>query len=229
MKLSEIISLPDEERNNKYYGVEVDEESIVKPEGLEEIAFLYKSDNGQFDPMLMDAIIAYRYAQADVILEIEIDDEDLDVPYMINFASNADFSIAVLPPKDPAYYDKFLEVNNQFIEAYFKLPNYSKFVYPLSSYLEYMFAETVTDVSEYKAQDPYILERFVSRITPEFEDKMKAEMRKKIFEIFESEENFRAFAHSVMWKIYKQTETNIIESSKQNNQDQDEQNIPETE
>ena len=212
IKLSELIA-SDSVLDN-VYGVDVDEESFSPPEGLKEVGFTYKVDEaGDIDEILLDVIISYGLSDVKVVLEIPFDTDVKDIPYLMSVASNAGFSLSILPPCEITDETKISYINrlSDFTDAFLNQKNFTKFVYPVSSYLEYMYIETFTDVSDFKPTDDYILNRYVENTTEEFSDAFKAVIREKIFTHFGGEEEFRNFTKAVFSKIYEQTERNCVD------------------
>jgi hypothetical protein len=210
VKLSEILKTPEEEQQPFYYGVDVDEESFTPPNGVRGMAFLLKQDNGDIDEILMDVIISYALSGLEVLLEIPADADNVDAKYYLSLAANAGFSLSLLTPESESDEQKSAYVTRiqDFTTAYFGQPNMSTFVYPVTSFVEYLFVETLKDASTYKPTDPYIIERFVETTSEELVDTFKEAIRAQTYALFEGEEGFRNFAKALMYKIYQQTEEN---------------------
>lgn len=199
---------------SRVYGVDVDEESFTPPEKLKEVGLVYKvDDSGDVDEVLLDVIISYGLSDVKVILEIPFEEPVKDIPYIMSVASNAGFSLSILPPVELNEENQklYIERLSAFTDAFLNQKNFAKFVYPVSSYLEYMYIETFSDVSEFKPTDDYIVNRFVENTTEEFSDAFKAVIREKIFNHFGGEKAFRNFTKAVFAKIYEQTEKNCID------------------
>lgn len=210
VKLSEVLSNP--VTGASYYRVEADVESFTPPEGVAEIGFLYKSDDGRdVDETLLDVIISYGLSNVPVLLEVPAESKVSDPSYLMSIASNVGFSVSLLPPEnkdDESAQDDYIQRVSEFTLAYLGQKNFSKSVYPISSYMEYMFLETLTDVSGFKASNEYMINSFVSKTTEEFSDEFKAVIRKHIHAHFGGVDGFRSFAKAVYWRIYKMTEEN---------------------
>jgi len=211
-KLSDL--LISETSYNRVYGVNVDEESFTPPDGLNEIGFIYKvDDSGDIDEILLDVIISYGLSDVKVILEIPFETSVKDIPYLMSVASNAGFSLSILPPCEITEDSRVAYILrlSEFVDAFLNQKNFTKFIYPVSSYLEYMYIEVFSDVSDFKPTDDYILNRYVENTTEEFSDAFKAVIREKIFTHFGGEVEFRNFTKAVFSKIYEQTERNCVD------------------
>ncbi len=210
--LSEILELSDEQRGAEYYRVAVDGESFTPPVGLKEIGFLLKLEDDDIDEELIDVVISYGLAGVSVILEVPHDVGPVDAKYLMSVSANAGFSISLLPPSGDAdtaearaeYQARLVE----FVEAYLNHRNFAHFVYPVTSYLEYLFIERMRPGVAFEPTDPYILATFHEPVPVEFADQFKAAMREKIHAHFGGEAGFAAFAKAMIYRIYKQTEEN---------------------
>lgn len=213
MLLSEILKLEEDEVSEAYFGIEVDEESFSPPPGLKQIGLEYKGEKGEIDETLMDVIISYALSGVEIILEIPDWAEDVDARYMMSVAANAGFSISLLPPEEdtPEAREKYNDRLLAFTDAYFSQVNFGRFVMPITSFLEYMFIETVKPVDGFKPQDPYIRQRFVDHTTEDFSDSFKAVLRQRFYDLHGGEEGFRSFAKAMMYKIYKQAQGNVAD------------------
>jgi hypothetical protein len=220
MKLSEL--LVSEEKYNYVYGVDVDEESFTPPDDLNEVSFIYKTDDsGDLDEILLDVIISYGLSDMSVILEVPFEEEIEDPEYLMSVASNAGFSLSILPPVEMTEenMEGYRQRISEFTDAFLGQKNFSKFLYPLSSYLEYLYLETFIDVSDFKASDEYMVNKFVDTTTEDFSNSFKAVMRDKVFSHFGGEEEFRNFTKAVFSKIYETTEANCLDNLQQMQED----------
>lgn len=216
MKLSEL--LRSEELYSHVYGVDVDEESFTPPEGLEEISFSYKTDeSGDIDETLLDVIISYGLSDLSVILEVAYEEDIDDIEYLMSVASNAGFSLSILPPLEitEESMQGYKERVSEFTDAFLSQKNFAKFLYPLSSYLEYLYLETFIDVSSFQASDEYMIHKFVNTTNEDFSDSFKAVMREKVFTHFGGEDGFRNFTRAIFAKIYESTESNCLDTLQQ--------------
>ena len=195
-------------------GVLVDEESFTPPEGVKEIGLLYRSDeDGDLDEDLLDVIISYGLTGVSVIMEIPFEETVDDPSYIMSVASNAGFSISLFPPEVDSEENReaYKERLSEFTQAFLNQKNFAKEIYPITSYLQYMYLENFVDVSNYQATDPYIIQKFVETTTEEFSDEFKLVMRGLVFEHFGGEAEFKEFAKALFYKIYKLTEYNCVD------------------
>ena len=231
--LSEILATPEGERSNFYYGVEVDVESFTPPTGLNGIAFLYKGQNGEIDDTLMDVIIAYSLAGIDITLEISACDEGadggaLDARYLLTVAANAGFSLSLLPPEkgDIEGTDaeaRYLARLDDFAEAYFTAGNFGRFLYPVTSVLEGMFARSMGATADYKPTSAYARQRFHDGVDAVLAVTINDTLIKSIETLHGGPDSFEQFAKAMVYKLYKQAEENAVDLIAQHDQKQQQQ------
>lgn len=209
MKLSALVALPEDQISEEYIGVEVDDLSVTPPTGLKRIGLIYKvDDRTELDEDLLDVIISYRLADIDALLEIPHDAPVPDARYLVQVAANAGFSLSLLPPPadaDEATKDAYVQRLVTFTDVYMSQQNFSAFLHPLSSFLEYMFAEQIADIQAMTPSDPYIRQRFVDVMPTALVDHFKNAVKERVFALYDGEEGFRAFAKAVVYKVYQQT------------------------
>lgn len=209
------------EKNNKLenaYGVTLDAESTQcdyssPPENLKEIGFIMKVDNdGLMDESLMDVVISYRLTNMDVLLEVPSElliEEKLDPKYLLQLSMNVDFAVAILPPENGDFetYDKIiLLVLNEILEK----PNYDKFVYPISNFLEYLMLEQVLSPEQlvgFRPEQRYVIDNFSSKIPKEISDRFKQVMRDRLYEFYGSKENFEIVAKTMLESALEKSES----------------------
>lgn len=217
--LSEILATPESERSNFYFGVDVDVESFTPPTGLTGIALLYKGENGEIDDTLMDVIIAYSLAGVDITLEICACDKGagggaLDARYLLTVAANAGFSLSLLPPEADADAEEralYLSRLCDFAEAYFTAGNFSRYLYPITSVLEGMFARSMGAAPNYAPSSAYARQRFHDSISAEQAESINSTLIEAIETLHGGPEAFAQFAKAMVYKLYKQAEGNAID------------------
>ncbi|MBT4838087.1 MAG: hypothetical protein HON94_12145 [Methylococcales bacterium] len=213
INLSEILALAETEINDTYYQVTVDEESYSPPNNLKCIGVIAQFDDGELALNVLDLIIAYTLSDIEVILEIPAEIDDFDEKYLVSIAANADFSLSLWAPKntDKEAKNKYFKRLKAFTQAYFQQSNLSKFIYPISSFLEYLAMECIdaNSVKNYKPASPYIINTFDSPISKEFADELKAVIREEVYQIFNGEEAYCNFTKTLAHGIYKQAENNL--------------------
>lgn len=205
MKLSELMAKTDAgEIRESIYGVEVDVESFSPPDSLKEIGVLYRVDaDNEMDVSLCDLIISYTLSGVKVVLELDMTVRDIDAKFIMAMAANMGISLAILPPENPQDEEAFIERVEQFASAYLRQANYAHEVFPVTSYLEYMFVEQLGSGENFQPTDDYILEAFVGKTSQELVHKMKYRLRNVILENFGGEEAFSFFAKEMFHAIYK--------------------------
>ncbi len=219
MKLSQLLEISKDNLEEVYRLIDVDVESFSPPPGIKTAGLLVRMEDDELDMLVMDVGISYGLAGVDVILEVPFDlkIEGLDAKYLMGMAANAGFSISVLPPAEDT--DENREIYKKslgcFAGAYLGQSNFNGFVYPVSSFLEYLHSECITDVSDYKATDPYMIEAFVDCTTKDFSDDFKVSLREDIYEAFGGKDGFESYSNEVMSQIYAITEANVKDVSEQ--------------
>jgi hypothetical protein len=217
-KLSELVRM--EKVAPAYYGVEVDCLETMPPVGLKEIGLLYAVDEtGEMDMDLMDVVLSYVRSGVEVILEIPAEIEVLDPEVMVTMMENLECSIALLPPQviSPETRNAYVARVIAFTIAYLAEERLSRFVYPVSSFIQYMFMEVLSNVSSFKPDDEYIVSRFMSKMPEDFVDEFKGGVRRTVYEVFGGETQFRNVAKGIVFKIFKEAEKrcdSLIERAK---------------
>lgn len=201
MKLSALLALPADEVAPFYRGVLVDCESFTPPAGLREIAFRWPAGEADMPELLMDVIIAYGLCGLDILVEIPFENRGIDPAYLVSLAANADFSLALLPPESPQDASAYAGWVSGVAKAYLQATNFNRHLLPVSSYLEYMFQESVSDASDYMPSDAYVQAVFVDEMSPDMVDDFKAALRAVIHAHFGGEAGFMAFSHQLVAEI----------------------------
>ncbi|MFC4236193.1 hypothetical protein ACFOY8_13335 [Thalassospira xianhensis] len=191
------------------YGVDVDEGLFDPREGVYEVGFLYKANETGLDEDLMDVMVSHASAKVEVILEIPANATDIVPSTIMAMAANLGVSVSLLPPglgasrKEEKAYQKRLK---EFCECYLGKKDFKKSLFPISSYLEYMFASKLRSTRGFKPSDPYIVERFVKTTTEEYSNRFKRKIKKVVYEAFGGSDGFRNFTLQVARKIQDMTE-----------------------
>lgn len=186
--------------------VSVDVESFVPPEGLKSIGFLYQGSGGDLGELILDVMIAYAIAGVEVVLEVPADEPSVDIPYLISVATNVGFTLSLLPPIDESEetFQNYMERVVACTDSYISQPNVSRYVYPVSNFLEYLFIESWTDSAQVKPNDEYVAQAFLSRLPKDREDRLKAAMRERIFHYYGGELGFKTFSKGMLKSISKE-------------------------
>ena len=91
--------------------------SFSPPENLVEISLrLVIDEDGIINDDLIDTIISYTLANVGVTLEIPFEIDIENTSYYLSLASNAGFSLSILPPNDIS--DQTLESYTKRLEAF---------------------------------------------------------------------------------------------------------------
>lgn len=208
---------------NQAYGIFLDSKSSdvefsTPPENLEEIGFVLKIDaDGLMDEALMDLVISYRLTNLDVLVEVPsdlINSGKLDPKYLLQLAMNVDFAIALLPPgsehTDPTL--TIEEYNNVVIKVLDEIlakPNFDKFVYPISNFLEYLMLEQVLSpevLVNFRPEQRYVVDTFSSKMTKESSDSFKKLIRDRIYDFYGSKEDFELVAKTMLESALEKSE-----------------------
>lgn len=212
MKLSELVALGDGCPQD-VYGVVVDEPSFSPPAGLKRVGILWPMDGDAIDEI--DVVISYGMAGVDVLMEIPGDREDVDVAMLVSTAANIGASLSILPPSNltPESLAGWIERVCLFAKDYLKTSIFSKDMLPVTSYLEYMFRQSYGDNLEgFAPTDPYIIERFVSGVSVDQSDAMKAALRAEVLAAFGGQEQFDTFAIALAQRVYSSVDGNYRQS-----------------
>ena len=215
VKLSSLVNREHDEKFSAT-GVVVDCESFSPPENLVEISLrLVIDEDGIINDDLIDTIISYTLANVGVTLEIPFEIDIENTSYYLSLASNAGFSLSILPPNDIS--DQTLESYTKRLEAFtnsfLEQKNFSGEVLPITSYFQYMYLEQVVDVSDFVASDKYMVSTFVDILSEEQSDYFKSKIRKIIIDHFEGEENFKHFSKAIVHKLFTTIEAQCQEIS----------------
>lgn len=198
------------------FGVEVDQPSFVPPAGLKRIGVLLPLQGDGIDEI--DVVISYGMAGVETTMEIPAEKQDVDPAYLVSTAANIGASLALLPPVDASDRDAveaWIVRVCDFASAYLGSSIYGKDLFPVTSFLEYMFAEAVSDVSGYAPKDEYLIARFASVLSEADSDAMKARLRALVYEHFGSKEDFEEFVHLMANRIYSSIENGVRQFMKE--------------
>lgn len=222
-----------EENINKefIYQTEVNDESSAvefssPPPSLKEIGFLLKIDeDGMMNEVLMDIVIGYRLSNVDILIEVPselIISGVLDVKYLFNLAQNVDFAISLLPPKDSN--EGYSSVISKVVDELLVRPNFDKFIYPVSNFLEYLMLEQVLGseaLADFRPEQKYIIENYSSNMSKEDSDSFKSLIREKLYDFYGSKEDFDLVAKTMLEAVLAKSEntySGFIEESLKANQ-----------
>lgn len=197
------------------YLVEINDESssidfASPPAGLKEIGFVMKIDNdGMMNESLMDIVISYRLSNVDIVIEVPSDmisSGNLDVKYLFNLSQNVDFAISLLPSDDIKKYEDVIEKS---LEELLARPNFDKFVYPISNFLEYLMLEQVLGteaLADFRPEQRYLIENYSSVMTKEDSDRFKSVIRTSLYNYYGSKEDFELVAKTMLETVINKSE-----------------------
>jgi hypothetical protein len=198
MKLSELLKTENPEK--MVTGVIADCECLSAPTGVDVVGFIFEPGASGLSENLMDAIITFNLSGIYVILEIP-HDADVDAGYLMKLASNAGFSISLLPAAKEADVNAWGEQCAKFVDAFLTTPNFSRHLYPVQGYFTYLITEKLGDVDALTPTDEYVVSRFTS-VTPEaWSDKSKEHMRAAFSEACGGEDGIYELASDLVSAI----------------------------
>lgn len=205
INLSEVIENP-AASDGFFREVIVDVESFVPPDALKSIGFLYQGHGGDLGELLLDVMIAYAISGIEVVLEVPAEEPSVDIPYLISVATNVGFTLSLLPPVSDNEDDfrAYVSRVEACTDAYLSQPNVSRYVYPVSNYLEYLFIESWAPGTQVKPDDEYMAKAFLNRLPKEREDRLKQVMRDRIYYYYGGEIGFRAFSKGMLNSISRE-------------------------
>lgn len=210
MLLSELIKT-----NNcpkEVYGIQVDEDLLTPPEGLEKVALLYDGDES-ISETLIDAVIAFSLAGVEVIVEVQ-PGQNIDKKELLTIAGNAGFSLSILPPERQEDVPGWSQDCAEWAQTFLQVPNFTGSLFPVSGYFGYLTAKIATGIEAIIPNDTYVLERFVNSTPEEWSDSAKAEMYKAFCEMAGGEEEFNNFLKAFVASVVK-TNVEILEEEHQ--------------
>jgi len=206
---------PSSEEDYFVFGIEVDTDDVTPPRNVREIGLIAQTEGGELTNEVLDVTISYILSGIDVLVEFPAEIEIGDPRHLMATAASVNASISLLPPKELT--DESFEAYCQRLEAvtsaYLKQLTMTKFVMPVTNYLQYCYTE-VLDLElarSFVPEDGYVLSRFHEAMTIEQSDTLKARVRQVIVDNFGGEEGFRTFALGLMGSVAGAVETSLSE------------------
>lgn len=162
------------------FAVEVDVDMLSPPNGLRQVAFLYKGTAQDPADALIDAVISCTLAGIDTIVEIRPEDA-VDMMRQVVIAGNAGYHLAVVPPLDRPedrqdLWEAWTRQCAALASTYFDTPHFAGTLYPISGFFGYLIARAVAGVEGLEPTDPYTRQRFADPIPTAWADAAKAAM-----------------------------------------------------
>lgn len=200
------------------YGIVVDTDDVTPPEGLKEAGVLATIDGGDISDAVLDAAISWSLAGIEVTVEVPAEADLQDAPRLLATCAAVGLSLSALPPSEDGEeaFEAWCARVEALAKAYVSQANMSKFVYPVTSYLGYMFIEACSPeaASRFVPTDGYVKDAFHDRVGTEKADLMKARLRAAIVDAYGGEEGFLSFARALMGTIYRRVEEGCVEEAR---------------
>ena len=201
------------------YCVELDENSVkteyaTPPDALETVGFLFKVDeDGMIEESLLDIIISYKLTNLSVVIEVPahlLVSGEIEPKYLLQLASNVDFSVSLLPPGHPKVdssvtQEQYQKIIDAFTDELLSRQNFDKEIMPITSFFQYVMMEKLLGeekMTAFKIQDSYIIEVFATILSVENSDKFKSSIRAKLYDYYGSKENFDSVAQLMFESLY---------------------------
>jgi hypothetical protein len=219
-KLSELIKdresfQPGNEEDYFVFGIEVDTDDVTPPQYVREIGLIAQTENGELTNEVLDVAISYVLAGIDVLLEFPAEVDCGDARHLMATAASVNASLSFLPPKEltPESFERYCQRLEAITAAYLKQLTMTKFVMPITNYLQYCYIEVLDpDASKnFVPEDGYVLSRFHGSMTVEQADTLKERVRTVIVDNFGGEYEFRSFALGMMGSVSGAVETSLAE------------------
>jgi len=213
----------EENRELEYaYSIKLDEESfsdeyLTPPPNLKEIGFIFKiDDQGEMDERLMDIIINCRLTNVPTLLEVPTQmlvDKIVATKYLIQLSKNMEFSFALLPPGhelvgDSINIEQYKTIIMEVLENMLAKPDFDKFVYPISNFLEYLMLEQILGkqkLENFRPENEYVEDNFSNLMTKEHSDEFKLLIRNRLYDFYGGEKEFNLVAQTILDGVYDKT------------------------
>lgn len=216
--LEEVVSKAEAMENPEtaYFSVTVDKPCFDPPKGCREIGLLLKMNKDDIDEDLLDVMIMFGIAGIGVMLEVPAESDCPPAEYLMAVSTNVGFAISLLPPEEDTdeawggYIDRVTSFTRLFVTS----KNFSNMVYPVSSYIEYLYLNALEAADGFKPKDPYIIAKFASKVSKDREDEMKAKIGEAVFGEFGSKEAFEEYAIAVAFAVRDETESTLRDMSR---------------
>jgi hypothetical protein len=199
MKLTDLAKDEKILEKTEVHGIIVDEFVVELPYHLKEIGLIaQKEDDGTLCFDLLDVALAFIANGVEVVLEVPFGFNMPEKDVLI-IALNCGMSVSVMAPltNNADNYAMYTEILCKYTDLWLRQPNATKMLFPSSGYLQYMVNEVFKFKTPDISRDDYIIEHFVDNMDISLMDEIKVELRKTIFNVFEGEDAFETFAHSL--------------------------------
>lgn len=195
------------------FGIEVDEEFIDfdPPPGIEEIGLVATfNSEGEFRDEVLDIAIAYKNVPKPVAVLLEIPHEEniSDIEHVVFTAEGCEVSLSFLPPVELTVesFEAYCQRMELVAAAWASKINFSLMVLPVTSYFQHMIVELIDPefAKSFVPDDPYIIERFHSRIPVALSDHLKARLRAVFKKSFTEDDGIDRFDETMIALCLKQ-------------------------
>lgn len=195
------------------FGIEVDEEFIDfdPPPGIEEIGLVATfNSEGEFRDEVLDIAIAYKNVPKPVAVLLEIPHEEniSDIEHVVFTAEGCEVSLSFLPPVELTVesFEAYCQRMELVAAAWASKINFSLMVLPVTSYFQHMIVELIDPefAKSFVSDDPYIIERFDSRIPVALSDHLKARLRAVFKKSFTEDDGIDRFDETMIALCLKQ-------------------------
>jgi len=115
--------------------------------------------------------------------------------YITIISSNSNCNLSILPPENKTEENKELygDILYSMTRAFIEKSDISKYFYPISNYLEYLYLSYSTNVKAASPNDYYTHEYFIKNSSDEFSDYFKSKIKNAMVDHFGSEKEFEKF------------------------------------
>jgi hypothetical protein len=187
MKISEIIK--EKDVKSHYSGVTFDQIVLSVPPEIEFIAFdaeFTDESKTEICNQFLAKIANWKLAQqGEVVIEFP-PDANLDWSRIIKISSSMGIDLSFIPSESKEYIDSIKVATKELLSIATRTNN----IYPITPYLEYLALEALSGASGATPNHPYIVNNFITVLSQEFIDEMKAEIKETVSNHCGGMENF---------------------------------------
>ncbi|WP_146147040.1 hypothetical protein [Photobacterium kishitanii] len=191
MNISELVTKTKIEPS--YYSVTLDIAITNAPDEIKRISFLADiNEHNEITPSFYTKLVSWRLKKkSDVIVEIP-SNKECNVKNALNFVSNLECELSLLPPDENKSEEKERFVKNSCVVMESLLSvNRRMYVYPVSGYLEFLIGEAIAGITTATPTDEYVIDTFYSKMSPEFVLEFKESIKKVVYDFFGGESEFK--------------------------------------
>lgn len=197
--LSELVESQNGETGS-YYGVVVDKFCSNRINGADRISFLAALDDpDQISFDVIDTMIQYRQAKANVLLEIPFD-FPLPAQHVLVLANSISAGIVIAPPaeKNAENWAMWASQVKDYARALFQVVGFSSEILPVTSYVQYMAMQVMGYTPDTLTDDVMMHRYFEQDMDVAMMDALKSEMHAIILEGNGGEEQFEMLVQSTL-------------------------------